>query len=53
METAHATKTLEDKVDETNRLLGRLVSEISAMREQLVPVAPKTATELLDANFSQ
>ncbi|WP_165357148.1 hypothetical protein [Sphingosinicella sp. CPCC 101087] len=53
MEATHATKTLEDKVDETNRLLGALLKEISALRGQLVPDQPKTASELLDTNFRE
>ena len=53
MEATPATKMLEDKVDETNRLLGELLKEISALREQLVPDQRKTANELLDADFRE
>lgn len=53
MEATRATKLLEDKVDETNRLLGELLKEISALREQSVPDQRKTASELLDTDFRE
>ena len=53
MEATPATKMLEDKIDETNRILRELLKEISALREQLVPDQRKTATKLLDADFRE